>query len=396
MSKTDQDNKWIVLVGGGTGGHVVPLKNIAEQIFNKDPGAKVLIVTDKGYQERTEQIFKELISKHSSSLELRHVSGGRFRRYSRSKIRELLDVKTQALNLRDLFKMGYGVLQSKLIAHRFKPQVIFCKGGTGALEFCYASRRKAPILVHDSDSRPGLANKTVSRWAVRVLTGMPRSSEEADRVSDTLVGVPVSSDFKKVSEKMSQKIKSELGLDQKSKTVLVTGGSLGARKINELIFCTIDDINKLGIQVLHQTGSSEDVKRAKNIKNNLKTPRLYKPFDFTNEMAKLYAVADVVVSRAGATAIQELANSAKTAILIPAGLTDQKKNGQILDELGAAMVASQSKLLEKPEELISELQFLLNDERRRAELSERIATLSRPDTVNKIVEELLKLKAGVE
>ncbi|HRV76374.1 MAG TPA: glycosyltransferase, partial [Candidatus Saccharimonadales bacterium] len=117
-----------------------------------------------------------------------------------------------------------------------------------------------------------------------------------------------------------------------------------------------------------------------------------RPFDFTTEVAKLYAVSDLVVSRAGASAIQELANSAKPAILIPAGLTDQKKNGQILDELGAALVADQDKLLNKPEEFIREIQFLLDDQRRRAELSERISLLAKPDTVTKIVEELLALK----
>lgn len=397
MSKESHDKeRWTVLVGGGTGGHVVPIKNIAEQIFSKEPESRILVVTDKGYQERTEQIFKELLGKHSSNLELRHVSGGRFRRYSRSKTRELLDIKTQALNLRDLFKMFIGVVQSKFILLKFKPEVIFCKGGTGALEFCYAARKKASIIVHDSDSRPGLANKTVSRWAVKVLTGMPKSAEEAEHPSNTLVGVPVNSEFKPVSEKTRQKLRVELELDQKSKTVLVTGGSLGAKKVNELIFCTIADINRLGIQLLHQTGSSEDTRRAKEIRKTLDSPRLYKPFDFTNEMPRLYGAADVVVSRGGASAIQELANSGKPAILIPAGLTDQKKNGQILDEMGAALVADQWKLLEKPEEFISELQFLLNDERRREDLSERISTLAKPDTVDRIVKELLDLRGKFE
>jgi len=391
MSKNDKKEKWIVLVGGGTGGHVVPIKNIAEQIFSKEPDSNVLIITDKGYKERTEQIFKDLIAQHKSKLELRHVSGGRFRRYYRSKLRELLDVKTQFLNFRDLFKTFTGVIQSKFILHKFKPEIIFCKGGTGALEFCYAARKKAPIIVHDSDSRPGLANKTVSKWAAEVLTGMPKSAEEAENQEGNLVGVPVNADFKPVSGKKSQQIRAELDLDQKAKTVLVTGGSLGAKKVNELIFCTINDLNRFNIQVLHQTGS-DDLARAKVIKKDLKTPKLYRPFDFTNEMAKLYGAADVVVSRGGASAIQELANSGKAAILIPAGLTDQKKNGQILEEMGAALVADQTKLLEKPKEFISEIQFILGDERRRDDLSKRISTLAKPDTVQRIVEKLLDLR----
>ncbi len=388
-----KEDKWIVLVGGGTGGHVVPIKNIAEQVFVKYPDSKILVISDKGYRGRTEQIFKDLINTYKSNLEIRYIAGGRFRRYSRSKFREILDIKTQLLNIRDLFKTLLGVIQSKVILFKFKPEVVFCKGGTGALEFCYAARKKAPIVVHDSDSRPGLANKVVSRWAVSVLTGMPKSAKEAEEDSRTLVGVPVSVGFSPVSSKKSHELRVELGLDQKSKTVLITGGSLGAKKVNELIFCTIADINRLGIQVLHQTGSGDDMVRAKEIRKTLDAPKLYKPFDFTTEMAKLYGAVDVVVSRAGASAIQELANSAKPAILIPAGLTDQKKNGQILDELGAALVADQTKLLAKPEEFISELQFLLNDERRRVDLSDRISLLAKPDTVDKIVNELLSQRS---
>lgn len=392
MSRNTRGEKWIVLVGGGTGGHVVPIKNIAEELLKKSPGSKILIITDKGYQDRARQIFENLMAKYPSEITLKHVSGGRFRRYSRSKFREVLDVRTQLLNVRDLFKTLAGIIQSKFILIKFKPAVIFCKGGTGALEYCYAARKKAPIIVHDSDSRPGLANKTVSRWAAVVLAGMPRSAEEAELHDKTLVGVPVSADFKPVSSNDAEDIRDSLGLDQKSKTVLVTGGSLGAKKINELIFCTIRDLNRLGIQVIHQIGGGgDDLKMAKDLKKSLIKPSLYRPFDFTNEMSKFYRAADVIVSRAGASAIQEIANSGKPAILIPAGLTDQKKNGKILEDLGAALVGDQSKLLKRPEEFISEIQFLLDDKRRRDGLVERIAILARPDTVHRIVDEILKL-----
>ncbi|HRV76297.1 MAG TPA: glycosyltransferase, partial [Candidatus Saccharimonadales bacterium] len=278
LSLENKDSRWIVLVGGGTGGHVVPLKNIAEQIFKQKPGSKILVITDRGYKKRSEQIFKELVSEYKNNLLLKHVSGGRFRRYSRSRFRELIDIRTQALNLRDLFKSIIGIIQSKLISIKYPPEVVFCKGGTGSLEYCFANRKKASILVHDSDSRPGLTNKIVGRWAVKTLTGMPQSVDEVDRLSKNFVGVPVNSDFKKFSNKITQEIKSELLIDQKVKTVLITGGSLGARKINELVFCTISYLNKLNILVIHQTGSSDDSKKAKEIKKSLNNPKLYRPF----------------------------------------------------------------------------------------------------------------------
>lgn len=393
MSKEQKyGTEWIVLVGGGSGGHVVPIKNIAEQIFLERPDSKILVITNSGYLARTEQIFETLLKDNQDRIVIRSVSGGRFRRYSRSKWREIIDIKTQALNLRDLFKSVLGFVQSKLILRRFKPGVIFCKGGTGALEFCFAARKKAPIIVHDSDSRPGLANKTVSRWAKKVLTGMPKSVAELN--NPNMVGIPIDKEFRAVSPKEADDYRKKLGIDEKSKTVLVTGGSLGAKRINDLIFCTIKDLNKLGVQILHQTGSKETTVQAKLIKRDLKQPELYVPFDFSAEMVTLYGASDVVVSRAGASAIQELANSGKPAILIPAALTDQKKNARIIDELGAALVADQAELLEKPEEFIGELQFMLGDENIRTSLSENIKKLARPSSREAIAAEIFKLEEG--
>jgi UDP-N-acetylglucosamine--N-acetylmuramyl-(pentapeptide) pyrophosphoryl-undecaprenol N-acetylglucosamine transferase len=392
MSESADAQEVVALVGGGTGGHIIPLKIITQRILTKNVKYKVVVVTNTGYFEKTKQIFTELTDKYGERVEIRKVAGGRFRRYGRSKLRELLDIKTQLLNLRDLFKSLVGVVQSKLILRSVKPAVIFCKGGTGALEFCFAARKRAPIIVHDSDSRPGMTNGIVSKWAFRTLTGMPKNSEEASLSEDkNLVGIPVSKEFKPSSEKQSLSLRAELGLDLKAGTVLVTGGSLGAAKINELIFCTIDDLNKLGIQILHQTGSSEMTKRAKTIRKQLKNPKLYRPFSFSSAMPTLYGASDLVVARAGATTIQELANSLKPAILIPASLTDQKKNAGIIKELGAALVADQDELLNKPEEFISMVQFALGDSSFRDSIKDSIRPLARYDVGEEIAELLLSL-----
>lgn len=174
-------DKTIVLVGGGTGGHVVPLRIIAGEMFRINPNIKIAIITNRGYFERTKQIFKDLEGSNEDNLKIYQVSGGRFRRYGRSRLREISDVKTQILNIIDLFKTVYGIVQSKMILMKLKPAAIFCKGGTGALEFCFAARKRAPIVVHDSDSRPGMANAIVGKWAKRIYFGMPRSIEKIGR-----------------------------------------------------------------------------------------------------------------------------------------------------------------------------------------------------------------------
>jgi UDP-N-acetylglucosamine--N-acetylmuramyl-(pentapeptide) pyrophosphoryl-undecaprenol N-acetylglucosamine transferase len=385
--------KCIVLVGGGTGGHVVPLKYVARLILRSEESIRVLVVTDRGYLDRTSLILKDLKREFGSRLVVEAVFGGKFRRYGRGNLKELLDLKTQALNLRDLFKSLFGFVQSKILLHRYEPEVIFCKGGTGSLEFCFAARKKAPIVVHDSDSRPGMANKIVSRWAKVVLTGMPQGEGKVEDVKSRVIGIPVDPEFKPSSRNSIEEARLSLGIDKNKKTVLVTGGSLGAEKLNELIFCTLKSLNKLDVQVLHQTGSAEATLKARKLKKQLHVPRLYHPFDFSSEMCTLFAGSDIVVGRAGASALQELANSGKPAILIPAGLTDQRKNAKIMEEKGAALVGDQNDLLANPQKFISEVQYLLENANLRAELKEEIGKLARPDSAKEIVNEIFKLRS---
>ncbi len=375
--------KWYVLVGGGSGGHVLPLKIITEKLLEEEKGRRVLIITDYRYYARTAEILVDVRSRFGERLVVKKVSSGKFRRYSRGWQREILDLKMQLLNLRDLLKMLVGFLQSKIILLKYKPGVIFCKGGSSALEFCLAARRKAPIIVHDSDSRPGLANKIVGRYAKVFMTGMPKSASDEDLKK--AVGVPVDDGFKNYSAKEIGDLKKKLSLDAAKKIILVTGGGLGAVRINRLIFKTIEDLTKLNITVLHQTGRAEETALAEKAATKLKLKELYRPFDFSSEMPDLYAVADVVVARAGATTIQELANAKKPGILIPAKLTDQVKNGQIIKEMGAAIVLDGDELEANPESLVDNIELIFEDQSVKKVMLEALKKLEKRDVVNKIV-----------
>lgn len=380
-----EKHKWYVLVGGGSGGHVLPLRIIAEKILKKEQGSRVLIVTDYKYYPRTAEIFAKLNAEFGERLVVKRVRAGKFRRYGRGNFRELLDIKTQLLNLRDLVKTLLGFMQSKIILLKYKPGVIFCKGGNSALEFCLAARKKAPIIVHDSDSRPGIANKLVGRYAKVFLTGMPRSSSEAD--IKKAVGIPVDESFRSYSKKERDNLKKKLKISAE-KVILVTGGGLGAMRINRAVLEIMETLNKLNIFVLHQTGRKDETDLAKKVRAKLKRPELYRPFDFSSEMPELYAVADVVVARAGATTIQEVANSRKSAILIPAKLTDQVKNGKIIDELGAAIVLNGDEVDSNPASLAASIEFILEDESFRAGVLNALQKLEKKAVADEIVVKL--------
>lgn len=382
------EGRWYVLVGGGSGGHVLPLKIIAEKILKKEQGSKILIITDYKYYPRTEEIFAKTLKEFSDRLVIKRVRAGKFRRYSRGWLKEALDIKVQLLNLRDLLKSMVGLLQSKIILLKYKPGVILCKGGNSALEFCLAARKKAPIMVHDSDSRPGIANKIVGRYAEEILTGMPRSSSEED--IEKAAGIPVDERFQPLSKKEKEDLRATLKIDPKSRVLLVTGGGLGAMRLNELIFKAVPVLAKLNFFVLHQTGHQKNKEEAEILANKLnKGGEVYRPFGFSSQMVDLYGAADVVVARAGATTIQELANSAKPAILIPARLSDQIKNAKILDELGAAVILDGSTALADPASFVTSVQFVFEDNMFRDGLTEGISLLEKRSSADKIVEKLV-------
>jgi len=378
----------IVLVGGGSGGHVTPLREIAGEILSLEDKVDVLVISNLGYRKRTEHIFKGLLNDHSERLTLKFIHGGKFRRYSRPLMLELLDFKTQLLNLKDLFKFMAGFIESKWILVKVKPMVVFCKSGTGALEFCLAARKKSPLITHDSDSRLSLTNKILSRFAVLNLFGLPKSIDDID--SDGVVGIPIGAEFKVSAEVDKLRARSSVGLTNKGWAILVYGGSLGAKIINEIIFANLEGLNCLGVHIYHQVGSAEDLERAEEFRSNLEYPGRYVPFEFSDEISRLYAAVDLVIARCGATTIQEIANAGIPSVLIPAPLSDQQKNAKLLYKLGASEILAEGKLMESPGLLLDRVRVILEDERLRKSLSDSVLRLAKYNSTKQISGVILK------
>ena len=287
--------KTIVLVGGGTAGHVIP--NLALIPYLKD--FRVVYLGNKNSME--EKLCRDNLVRFIAINSVK---------FSRTNM---------ISNVKIPFLLPKYVNECKELLKKLNPSIVFSKGGFVSLPVTLACKKLGiPYLIHESDATLGLANKIVAKDAKLVLTNFEKTYTKNNA---KCVGIPLrDSIFSNISTK---NILNSLHLLDR-KTILVVGGSLGAKAINDFIYDNIDDIVS-NYNLIHLTGKG----KAKNI---IKTG--YLPIEFTNDIGSLYKCADVVISRAGATAIAEIIALNKKAILIPlskkASRGDQLKNATLV------------------------------------------------------------------
>lgn len=224
-------------------------------------------------------------------------------------------------NLLDLFRIPIGFLQSLLFLHRFKPDLVFSKGGYVSVPVVFAAFcLRIRVVLHESDISPGLANRICSRFASEILLSSKLSERFFPKKPTQLTGIPIRHSILSGSKSEALEF---LGFNQEKPVLLIMGGSSGARAINEVIdFCLDELLNDF--QVVHISGQQEFKRQKKNG---------YRTFAYLNEeLADVYALADIVISRAGANSLAELAALAKKVILIPlpklASRGDQIENAE--------------------------------------------------------------------
>ncbi len=285
----------------------------------------------------------------------------------------MLDVKTIALNVRDLFRFITSTLAALRILGTTKPDVVFSKGGFVALPVGVAAHLKhIPIVTHDSDSVPGLANRVLGRWSKVRTSGVPAGH------SKHYVGNLIDSNLEKVSPNAQAASKEQLGLSSDSLVLLIAGGSSGALDINNIVTSIAERLLNSNNQLylIHIAGSYDFVEVEQKYRATLNPDLLkrVKIYDFVNNFNELSAAADLIISRAGANAIAEFATQGKACILIPnpalAG-GHQVKNAEILQASGAVEIVANNTT---PENLFNVTNDLLQNKQRREELSRKIYT----------------------
>ncbi len=292
-------------------------------------------------------------------------------------------------NLSFPFKLISSLLKSGKILRNFKPDVVIGVGGFASGPLLYkATQKKIPTLIQEQNSYPGITNKLLANRVNKICVADETMDRFFPKAKMVLTGNPVRKDIIELGYKRAEGLE-KFNLSADKKTILIIGGSNGARMINQSILEKLQDLVEAGVQLLWQTGKFyiEEVKE-KTKAFNLENIRIH---EFLKEMDLAYAVADVVLSRAGALSIAELCLVGKPVIFVPSpnvAEDHQTKNAQALVERDAAILIKDK---DAKSELVGAALDLLNDSDRQVTLSENMKQLAKPNAAEEIVKEILKL-----
>ncbi len=361
--------KKIILTGGGTAGSVVPLLAVAEEIKRKDPEVNFLFIgTRKGVPE------KKMVQENH--LPFRSIFSGKLRRYFSWQ------------NFIDPLYIILGFVQSFLILLKFRPQAVVSAGGFVAVPLSLAARLlKIPVFIHQQDLQPGLANKIIAPLAQKITVSFKKSLNDFPAAKVVFTGNP----FRKVIlQGDCERAFHRFNLQANLPVLLVMGGGLGAKNINEVIFKIAPDLVKF-CQVIHLTGKNKGQTIAKE---DLIINRYHQVEFLTREMPDVYKVADLVITRAGLGALTELSVLAKPSLVIPITDSHQEINAQYFKEQKAVVLVKESELI--PDKFLKQLKDLINNQSELKRLSQQIHQLSQLQAGEKIAQIILNTKKNYQ
>lgn len=366
----------IVFTGGVTGGHFYPIIAVAEAMREVSKEQKLLdqdlyFIAPDPYDEKV--LFDNLIK-------YKKVPAGKMRRYFSIK------------NFFDIFKTGFGIIKAIWTVFWIYPDVIFSKGGSGSFPVVFAGKFLGiPIIIHESDSRPGRANLWAGKFADKIAVSYPEAEEYFNKEKVAWTGNPVRRSIMNIASEGAEEF---LGLEKDVPVILILGGSQGSEIINDSV---IDALPKLldNYQVIHQTGKKnfDKIKSTANVVmgDNPNISR-YHPFAYLDDLAmKMSAgAAEVVVSRAGST-LFEISIWQKPSIIVPitnSNKNHQRENAYTYARFGAGLVIEEKNLTD--DILVFEINRILNNEDVRNKMIEGAKKFSKPEAAKTIAKEILE------
>ena len=367
-SSTQDTPLKVIISGGGTGGHIYPAISIANALKQRVTDVSILFVGAEGRMEM------EKVPAAGYPIVALPVEG--------------LQRKLTLKNLLLPYKIWKSIRRASAIIKKFEPDVVVGVGGYVSGPVLWAAqRKKIPTLLQEQNSYAGVTNKILAKRATKICVAYEGMEKFFKKEKISLLGNPVRQDLQRNEESLRVEAAAFFGLDAKKKTVLIVGGSLGARTLNQTMKNALPDVENSDVQFIWQTGKLyfEQAKTAAQLATNVKV------YDFIYRMEYAFALADVVISRAGAGTISELCVVAKPCIFVPSPNVSedhQTKNAQALVVKNAALMITDANA---PTQLIPTALELLKNETHCKELQSNIAALAKPNAAQDIVDELLKL-----
>ncbi len=381
------------MTGGGTGGHVSPAL------------AVIRAIQDLAKNQSWQPVFRYIGSKRGIESKLATEAGLEFVGVESGKLRRAIKISGYFTkeNLLDIFRIPVGVIQSLWQVWKFRPDVVLSTGGYVSVPPVIAAwLLRVPVITHEQTVQIGLANKITARFAKRIALTFEGAAQELSpklRRKSFVTGNPVRNIIFNGSREKAREFCGFDPADDNLPAIYVTGGAQGARIINRAVESELG--NLLGIcRVIHQcgqqpAGDEQDYDKLENIAQTL-SPELRRRYWLTrfvgDEIGDIFALADLVVSRAGAGTVTEVSTLGKAAIfipLVPTGGDEQTRNAQRSVDIGAAIIIPQAEM--SGERLINELRILLADQPRIQKMGEAALTLARPTAARDLAQAVIEL-----
>lgn len=360
-------SKKVIIAGGGTGGHIFPAIAIANALKKKDNGIEILFVGAKGKMEM------EKVPQAGYKIEGLDIAG-----FNRSSLMKNIGLP---------FKLIKSFFQVRKIVKNFQPDAVIGVGGYSSFPVLrFAQAKGIPTFIHESNSFAGKSNIFLGKNATRIFVATDGMEKFFPKEKIVVTGNPVREAISSATVSKAEGVKF-FSLDERKKTVLVVGGSLGAKSINEATDKHLDEILDNGLQLIWQTGKpyAEKAKQRTAGKTSVWVN------DFIAKMEYAYAAADIVIARAGAMTVAELCVAKKPVLFVPypfAAEDHQTVNARTLVEKNAALMVKDSEAIDKA---IPMILALAKDENKQNELKKNISMLGITDADKRVAEEILKL-----
>jgi UDP-N-acetylglucosamine--N-acetylmuramyl-(pentapeptide) pyrophosphoryl-undecaprenol N-acetylglucosamine transferase len=367
MKEEKNNHMRLIITGGGTGGHLFPGVALAQAMMRVYPGCEILFI---GTERKVDRTALSALGFKTMTIRSQGLKG-----------------KSYTAKFTALLQLPAGIMEAARIIRDFKPDLVFGVGGYVTGPVILAARLLGvTACIHEQNSIPGLANKLLGHIAVRIFVSLPGSEKYFPARKTILSGNPVRSSIIKAAREMKPKNEHE------PLTLLVLGGSQGARRLNSLMLEAAEKCLTTLLplpRIIHQTGEhDEEFVRQRYAELGLSAR--VEPF-FT-DMADIYSQADLVVSRAGATTLAEITVFHKPAILVPypfAADNHQEINGRYLVDAGGGVMYKQAEL--SGEKLGLEIKRILADRKLREEMAQNSGRVARPEATENIVSACLEL-----